>query len=242
MGVVVAGHTKDYAIPKFIEMADKYVKHDIIFAVDEYRSDIPYEQLKVPSMLGKFWATEIVYYGKQALKEHTLAGGYSHLVWQGIDCYYHSREDYERLLKHGSKYDIVGALVAGRNRPDYPVCRKFVHLDGVWTTKQEEIDPWEFNIGNLLIDIPGYIGSDATILSDLVLQEVSTSGYEHWHERPNKDMPLGELGPEEWFMYQAVKHGIFPLVDPTNRPYHAHEDGTVARYKGETYNLQELKF
>ncbi len=244
MGVVLSGHSKDYAIPKFIEMADKYIvgKCPIIFVVDEYRSDIPYRQIKIKSMQGTFWCTEIVYHGKEELKRFVVDSAYTHLIWQGIDCYYHSEEDFDRLLRCAGIWDITGALVAGRNRASYPVCREFVYDNqGKITTAQREVKQWVLDIDTPIINT-GYIGSDATSISKRALEAIDTSGYEHWHLRPNRDTPLGELGPEEWFMYRAIKQGYMPVVDPGNRPYHAHEDGTVVRYKGLTYRLEELVF
>lgn len=242
MGVVLAGHSKDYAIPKFLEMAEKYVDCRIVFVVDDYRSEIPYRQIKVSKMQGCFWATEIVYHGKEALKEFVINSRYTHLIWQGIDCYYHSKDDFQKLIRCAGTWDITGALVAGRNKPSYPVCREYIRtVEGKITTKQRELKGWELDISTPIV-VSGYIGSDATSISKVALANVDVSGYEHWHERPNKDTPLGELGPEEWFMYRAIKQGYVPVVDPGNRPYHAHEDGTVVRYKGLTYRLEDLEF
>lgn len=243
MGVVLAGDTKDYAIPKFLEMMESYYSDlDVVFAVDYSRLDIPFEQIKVPEMRGSLFATEMVYYGKEALKKYALENDYDRLIWQGIDCYYVLNYDLQILLKYCNQYDIVGGLVAGRNRENYPVCREFVKSNGKITTSQQELS-------HRLLDcrwptpINGYIGSDATVISRKALEEVSMDGYEHWHLRPNKDKPLGELGPEEWFMYSAIKRNkIIPLCETFVRPYHAHEDGKVVRYPGEVYRLEDLRF
>lgn len=244
MGVVCSGHTKDYALPKFIEMLDAIVypnKVDVMFATDDYRLDIPtkYPQLVVPDMKGKVWATEIVEYGRWALNTVALQGGYTHMIWQGIDCFYAKRNDLEKLLLLSNAYDIVGGLVAGRNRSMYPVCRRYNRVGGHYTEQTTEISPRILDNG-WVISISGYIGSDATIISRRAMEEVTMDGYVPWHER--RDI-LGAFGPEEYFMWSALeRHNITPRVDTSVRPWHAHETGVTVRYPGETCDLSELRF
>jgi hypothetical protein len=257
MGVVLAGHSKDYMLPKFLEMLEHVVYPDrdvdVCFVVDEYREELRHLhheptvwQLSAPEMKNSLWATEIVYYGKEALRKEALDNGFDALIWQGIDCLYESPESFQRLKKtyeeHGG---MVGALVAGRNRPNYAVCRDFItRADGSPTRQQEDIGSEE--LLTLIEDaIPfktyGYPGSDATFVSRQLLENVSMDGYEHWHLRPNKDQELGELGPEEWFTYRMIKTlRHYPLIEPRVRPWHCHETGLSCRFPGETTDLSKL--
>lgn len=259
MGVVIAGHSKDYALPKFLEMLEHCIYPDkdidIAFAVDEYRPELRHldfeptvYQYNVSAMKGLNWATEIVYYGKGALNAHAYENNYDSIIWQGVDCYYESPESFQQLKEtfeqHGG---MVGGLVAGRNRPDYAVCRDFVWgPDGRPTTTQEDVDDgeliWSIEAG-LPMTVYGYPGSDATFVSRDLLWDVSMAGYEHWHLRPNKDQPLGELGPEEWFTYRMVKdYQRHPLVDTRVRPWHLHEDLSAARYPFEVCYYDDLHY
>lgn len=254
MGVVLAGHSKDYIVPKFLEMLEHVVypdkNVDIAFAVDETLIELTWPQLKwhtqitVPRMAGSMWATEIVYYGKQALIKYATEKGYDAFIHQGIDCLYEDPDSFQRLKRTYEQYGgMVGALVAGRNRPDYPVCRDFVHKDGKVTREQEEnkviADHVQTSPGPLMVY--GYPGSDATFVSTELLRTVSMKGYEHWHNRPNKDQPLGELGPEEWFVYSMIKSNReYPLVDTRVRPWHVHENLMASRYPSQYIHLDSV--
>lgn len=239
MGVVLSGHSKDYALPKFLEMIYSY-DIDVVFATDEHRDDLQHnKQIIVPDMHGAIWATEIVCYGRWAINTFALERDYTHMIWQGVDCYYAQPGDLQKLLHFANDYDIVGGLIAGRNRADYPVCRNYVKVFDVYTEQVSEIDPEILGRGNLLT-ISGYIGSDATVISRHAMKNVSMDGYVHWHER--RDIP-GAFGPEEYFMWSALQYNeIYPRVHTGVRPWHAHEDGVTVRYPGEVCDLQSLTF
>jgi hypothetical protein len=256
MGVVLAGHSKDYIIPKFSEMLEHVVYPDkdvdVVFAVDEYRPELveyhpttgPH-QILADGMKNSMWATEIVYYGKEALRKYALDEGYDSLIWQGIDCLYENAESFQQLKRTFEKHGgMVGGLVAGRNRPDYPVCRDFVWKDGKLTKEQKEIPELKLATEmERVITVSGYPGSDATFVSRYLLENVTMKGYEHWHLRPNKDEPLGELGPEEWFVYRMIKDlKSYPLVESRCRPQHVHENLSCSRYPGQTCSLSDLKY
>lgn len=239
VGSILAGHSKDYAIPKFLEMCDTILaNYDVVVAEDEpHRTGLP--TLWVPEMAGSLWATEIVYHGKRALGHYALSMGYDALVWQGIDCYYTRRGELERLLRLSAKNPIVGGLVAGRNRPSYAVCRRFVG------DTMEQVDHLEWQHLQPFMGarpVRGYIGSDATVIRRDALEQVSMDGYRHWHEiKDTCPLKSGALGPEEYFMWSAItRNGIVPVIDASVRPYHAHETLSLARYPGETRPLEDL--
>lgn len=240
IGTIVAGEAKAYAVPSFEAMAGALFSGlDVLAVVDRPgRTSLP--ELVDDRMAGSHWATEIVSYGKQTLRDHALSHGYDALLWQGIDCFYSGRRELARLLLGAEEYAICGALVAGRDREDYPVCRKWVRDGEHFTRAQRECpEVTDGPPGRHLV--AGYIGSDATVIRADALKVVSMDGYEHWHLRSDRDH--GALGPEEWFMWSAAeRHGIIPCIDTRVRPWHAHETGRCVRYRGQVCEISELSW
>lgn len=238
LGTIVVGPSKDYAVPKFEEMCrDLLPDVDVVAVVDHpNRTTLPV----IPYPSGaSLWATEIVYHAKDSLRDYALFHDYDALIWQGIDCYYNSRHDFDLLVAGARDHAIIGGLVAGRNRPDYAVCRHFIgdtmeqfdHLEGKWP-----------NAWNGVRSIPGYIGSDATLIRRDALEMVTMDGYQHWHQiKDTCTLTSGALGPEEYFMWSAInRHRIIPALEARCRPWHAHESGLCARYPNETRDLAML--
>lgn len=240
VGVVLSTSAKDYCIDKFTEMAKVvFADVDVIFAVD-HQGRVPFEEICVPELSSGpcHWATWSVYWGKKALGEYAMDHGYDRLVWQGIDCFYETKEEFNRLLIHQEalRADIFGAVVAGRNREDYPVCRQYNynHVEGRWKIHEAEELPPEWFDGQLKV-CPGYIGSDATVISSRALHTVTMDGYQHWHEHQKG------FGPEEYFMWSAIaRHNMFPVVHTGIRPWHAHETGRTVRYPDGICDLNDL--
>lgn len=241
VGVVLANDSKNYCIDKFIEMSRVvFTDVDVVFAVDR-QGRVPFEEIYVSQLnqAAAFWATWCVYWGKGALKDYALDHGYDRLVWQGIDCFYEDKAQFDTLLDGQAEHkaDIFGALVAGRNREDYPVCRYYVFstTEQRWTKAQLEFDAQWFD-GNAK-PCPGYIGSDATVLSARALRTVTMDGYHHWHE-----LQRG-LGPEEYWMWSAIsRHNLIPQVHTGIRPWHAHETGRTVRYPDGVTDLSSLSW
>lgn len=234
LGTIIAGPWKDYSVPKFEEMCSTLLPDiDVLAVVDEPgRTSLP--EGVVGGVAGTMWATEIVYHGKNWLGRYALANGYDALIWQGIDCYYDSRADFDLLVKGAEDHAIIGGLIAARNRPDYAVCRRFIsgttrqldHVEADWPQAFQGVR-----------DIAGYIGSDATVIRRDALETVTMDGYQHWH----LDRTPGYLGPEEFFMWSAInRHRIIPAIDARVRPWHAHETGLAARYPNQTRRLEDL--
>lgn len=236
LGTIIAGHSKDYAIPKFEEMCrDLLPDVDVVVVVEPGVHPTGLPCIADERISGTPWATEIVYYGKQLLGHYALEWGYDALIWQGIDCYYHARRDFDLLVEGGESFPIVGGLIAGRNLPDYAVCRTFV--GDTFEQRDAAIDLWP----KRTLACRGYIGSDATLIRRDALETVSMAGYQHWHLRKDRDPNV--VGPEEYFMWSAInRHHIVPVVDTRVRPWHFHETGLGARYPGETCGLDDLRW
>jgi hypothetical protein len=251
VGVILSGDSKEYVVSKFFEMAKSVFKEvDVLFITDRWREDVElqgFQQLVVKET-NHIFCTMVVYHGKQALKHYTLENRYDWLVWQGIDCLYRDKDDFNDLTTIACNNweefgdTICGALVAGRNRPEYPVCREFVVDDkGIATPEERELgDQFFEKYANQYeaVTVSGFIGADATFLHSDILRKVTLKGYEHWHERGCQG-----LGPDEWFMYRAIKDwNQHPTICPNIRPYHVHESCEWARYKGESGRLEDLSW
>mgnify|MGYP000878600892 CR=1 FL=1 len=240
VSTINVGESKMYVEPAFEQMANVvFDGFDLICAVDEHgRTGMP-EILTAPEA-NSFWCTDVCYYAKMdTIRDYFLAGDWTHLVWQGVDCLFDTRDDFLRLVELAKSCDIAGALIAGRNRPDYPVCRRFI--DG--TREQEEMRE-DLLLNRQPIVVPGFIGSDATILSRKAVENITMKGYEHWATYKDQcDLKSGALCSDEWFMYRAIKDfGIIPVCHTGIRPWHVHENGLAARYPGEARQLAELSW
>lgn len=242
VGTIYVGTSKRYCLDKFWEMSRAVFSDVDVAVVTDQTITVP----SAPNYVGlqyqgppSTYATVICDHGKRQLREYALSYGYDYLVYQGVDCFYRDHYDFEELLRVASTCHITGALVAGRDKPDYPVCREFVMRDGEWTTEEVELPHSYFsNRRPAVFNNMGYVGSDATVLSRWVMGNVDVSGYQEWSE--HRDEPHW-LGPDEWLQYRAIKdHGVYPVIHCGVRPYHAYEDGTCARYKGETCPLEDL--
>jgi hypothetical protein len=230
VGVVISGEQKAYAVPKFEEMcATLFPDIPVMAVVDEPgRTSLPF--VVDARMHGSPWATEIVYYGKETLKRWALRWGTDALIWQGVDCYYTSRSEIDQLLEDAEAFPIVGGLVAARTDENLAVCRTY-----------DDPPKWFHPNGRYgLHSVRGYIGSDATVIRRDVLKRVSMDGYRHWHLARTVGDDYSADGPEEFFMRQAIRAGICPVVDSRVRPWHVHEDGVARRYPGQLSRIEDL--
>lgn len=245
IGTTIVTNAKDYAVAKFEEQVEKVfftdrTSHQIdVLAITDNKSKTWLPSHPIESNVSIF-ATDIIYHGKEQLKKVAIEEQYDAIVWQGIDCYYDTVDDFLNLLGWSEQLHIVGALIAGRDKENYPVCREFRKEGDKYTRLQNEIPPSELQQGKLL-QVPGYIGSDATIITRNALETITMDGYLPWHlVHQNIE---GALGPEEWFMWSAVqRHGFIPCCDTSIRPWHAHETGRTVRYPGEVKDLNELSW
>lgn len=241
LGCVYAGTQKSYALSTFEKMCKFLpIEMDVLVVTDDpnLKVDLPTLHALAPGMI---WATDIVYHGKEILRNIALRDGYDALIWQGIDCYYKDpHSDVNQLISAiESGEDIAGALVAGRNNYEYPVCREFKREDGKWLKDQIEL-PTEFFDGSAK-RVYGYIGSDATILSRKALANVSMDGYMPWHIVKDNKYGLSALGPEEYWMWSAIeRNGIIPSIDTNILPFHFHEDEWGAQLHGRKIRIEEM--
>ncbi len=253
VGTIIAGSAKDYCIDPFERMCAALLPDVDVLAVVDRKGRTSLPELVDPRVGGTMWATRICYWGKHfALRDYALSRGYDALVWQGLDCLYSERWEFDLLLRDAELHPVAGGLVAGRNRADYPVCRRFLTVDEAgwlllpsvtaendWTTLQVEVP--EITDGPRgVYPVAGYIGSDATIIRADALEAVSMDGYRPWEERADRDEP-GALGPDDYWMWSAVaRHGIRPVINTRCRPWHVHENLEAVRYRGERCQLADL--
>lgn len=240
IGIVYVGTAKSYC-HKLMEQHAKTVlrEFDVIVAVDQLgRTSLKEIQFQ-PRDHGVF-ATTIVEHGKEALRLHALQNGYDALVWQGIDMFYRNRYDFEQLLNACTPdRPVMSALQAGRNRPDYPVCREFVPGGGTGQRELPQELLHEAVQAGKILKVRGYPGSDATVIRSEVLETVRMDGYEPWVARRSHDEHA--LGPEEFWCWSAItRNAVVPRVHCGVRPYHLHEDMTAARYPGERVEAEAI--
>ncbi len=252
MGTLIVSHEKDYAVPKYEEMYDKIItkqrtEHQVdhIALTDDNQTRIPSINRTFENH-GRTWASAICYEGKTFLNKKCIEEGYDYVLYQGVDCFYNSLEDFEKLIQFTCqyKYDICGGLVAGRNREDYPVCRQWIIEDDQLTKRQGEMISFidgAIESGLQGIVVGGYVGSDAVLISRRVLELVDWSDYIDWHIQYDygRNDPYA-ICSDEWIMYKANKLGIPSISKVDVRPWHAHETGRTVRYPGEVIDISEL--
>lgn len=239
IGVPFSGTQKNYCIEPFTRMANAvYHDCDVLFVVDEPGKSQGFDEVVFDTPPSD-WCTDICFLGREQLRREAINRGYDYYMWQGIDCWMKSRQEFELLLDLASREKFVGALVAGRNRPDYPVCRSFKTVDGKLTTEQEELDWKSIDLG-VELKTPGFIGGDATIIHKSVFSTVSIDDYIPW-ETIYTQME-NTVCSDEFYTYKAIKSGITPVCHTGVRPWHCHEDLYAARYPGERVHMSEISW
>lgn len=167
------------------------------------------------------WQDDTTRLGRQIGINSAIEGGYDRLVWQGIDCLYQSSGEVARLMSW--RDIVVGGLVAARNHPEYPVCRRF-NDDGT----QREISAAELDSGTLIS--AGFPGADCLVVPRNVFGRFSldTPEYVRWNEEGNFQM----MCVEEYYCWRLHRAGIPIFCDTAVRPWHVHETGHAGKYRG----------
>jgi len=203
---------------------------DVVVYGDRRVPGLPYAPLDfVPTT----WSDDMTYVGRDHIRFVAQRYGYDAFIWQGIDCLYDSAEDFQSFLARAdaSEYDAIGALTAARNRPDYPVARRFVEN----TSSQVETSTVELMSGDI---IPaGFPGADALLVkSNLFHLSWRDWDYTPWYNYAGKD----PICVEEFWCMKVLNLGYSIGLDTSIRTWHVHETGLAARWPNETKNLSEF--
>lgn len=233
VGVVAYGEQKKYVYSKFAEMAEACIAPhaDLVVAGDASHGFPATDWIPMRSGI-KDYVEDIIMEGREALRIAALEGGYDAYVHQGVDCLYHGRHDFLRLISHD--VTIVGALTSARNDAMFPVARRFDFGTDFLET-QHQIPDHELRSGNM---VPaGYPGADALMVKRAALG-VGYDGHTKWYDRVAQGRP--NLECEENLLLQLSRKGFDPWLDTNIRTWHVHEDGIARRWPGEEKPLNEL--
>lgn len=230
MMVTRYGREKDYVTEAFAEMLNACVIGtpgvDVIWAGDR-----PGDDIFIPSGLG--YTDDIVTPAREATRRLAIEGGYSKMIWQGIDALYQSRADFERLISHD--VPIVSALISARTITDFACARRWVPgFGGVPTPCQNDISPELLLKGEMVW--AGWPSADNIVIREECFDiDVLGADYVPWYKReastcpPGNSLDLnaatGKLASSERFCYEAAKRGIQAWIDTSVKVWHVHESG-----------------
>lgn len=229
---------KDYALLKLYENISEYIEPnaDILFI-----SDREHEWETIHEPIPHSWMSEdILYVGRDVIREIAVKRNYDAFVWQGLDCYYHGSTDFVRLIDNAfdHKFFALGGLTAARSDENFPVARRFTGFEHF----QRNIPDDELMSGEC-ISCFGFPGADALVVRGDLMHESWTQfkGFKPWYElRPT--MPDSLCIEEYWILKMGLKYGDVIGLDTSVRTWHAHEDGIARRWPGETKRISDLTF
>jgi len=249
VGIRAFGHRSfDYLIPKFAEMhraciapyADTFICGDDQGSRLAVALHIPGKKMVFQhEVVGSTYAEDVLEVADELSRQWAIGEGYKKLIWQDLDCFYNSGEDFVRLSSH----DLagVGALTAGRDSPDYAIARRFVGEDG----EQEEIPDSELlaamNKNDLLPS--GFPGAGALCLRVEDMKDLTWSGNPEaikWYDRVRQGRP--GICLQEWYVWEMNKRGAQVYIDTGVRVWHVGEDGIGSRYPGECQHIDGLSW
>ncbi len=232
---------KDYALPKLYENLKWAVEPyaDILFV-----SDVPRHPFKTliynPQFQNRHMSEDLMYYGREAIRDYAFKYKYDAFVWQGSDCYYAHKYDFKDLVQKafGSKYLAVGGLTSARTDASFPVARRFIG----YGHEQRNIPDDELMSGDV-VSCYGFPGADALVIRGKLMSESlhQFPEFKFWYELRDKD-PHSLCIEEYWILQMGLKYGDVFAVDTNIRTWHAHEDGIARRWPGQERPISELKF
>jgi len=232
VGITSYSEAKNYTHKKLVENMETCVQPvaDVMTFGDKTIPGI--EHFPMPS-IPSTWADDYLYEARDRIRSYAAEGDYDAFIWQGSDCYYNSYADFKLFTERAmvSNYDAVGALTAGRNRPDYPVARRFT--DG--GPAQHEI-PEEILLSGTIVDA-GFPGADALLVKKNLFNET----WKNWYYTPWYEHPA-ELCVEEFWCMIVTRMGHRIGLDTFIRTWHVHENGMASRWPMEYEHQDDLVF
>lgn len=236
VGVSSHGSAKDYVHKKFKENMLKCVQPwaDIIVFGDREIDGLDHIYM---DPIHSCWQDDMTYESREEIRKFAADNDYDAFIWQGVDCLYHSEDDFRQFCRaaHLSEFDAIGALTAGRNRPDYAVARRFIGN----TKEQVDISTHELNSSKI---IPaGFPGADALLVrKSMFLESWMKWDYISWYNQ--RDIEQNPLCIEEYWCWKTSNSGFTIGLDTGIRTWHVHENGMAARWPGEYTHQDNLCF
>lgn len=238
-GITHYTNNKAYALPKFREMLEACVVPVIgrenIWVVGDgpifgaYPST--YDRCPGP------YAEDMLIQSREMVRKRAIEDGYDKLVWSGVDWYFQSQEDCERLVSHD--VDAVAPLIPARTDANKAVARHFIPDDeGFLTEEQEDVTDEELASGRLVAS--GFPGADSLVVKKELFDIPFAEGHKPWYARVEEGDP--NVCVEEFWVLNALRRGHGVYVDTSTKVYHAHEDGTARLWKGIEKPLEDLSW
>jgi hypothetical protein len=226
MGVVKMTHAKDYVYPKFLEMWDTCCKGlvDLLWVSDDPL--IPFENIVVdcPGPMSE----DMMMLGRNIIRVEARSRHAPSYLFQGLDCLYRSRQDFEHLLASftRSPCKIAGGLTSARSDSHHAVARIFKRDEHGAITEAQSDWPdeelvWAIQHG-ATFDCGGFVGADA-LLVDHSLFEYDFSGHTPWYVRVEQGRE--NLCAEEWMILKMVRDDVPICLDASVCTWHVHESG-----------------
>jgi hypothetical protein len=246
VAVSMAGTLKHYSFENFLKMAkaciDPVENVDIIFYCDKYTLD-NYEIPYVTSLVGiggNYWADDVIWETHEAALNTARNYNYDAVVFQGLDCFFKSEDDFRRLI--ASEEDIVGAVTMGRKEPEYAVVRDFVKVyDGIsehgrYTPRQIDVELNHWQHGLVPCNFPG---TEACLINKQCFNiPIQHPKYVMWYEGNENQY----LCVHEYWMLNAAREGFKAYVDTSIKVWHSDDSGWAHMWLEDSIKNEDLEW
>lgn len=251
VGITNYGHGKDYVLPHFLEMLEECIAKSSIDVTVAWACDMPYKEqyrslpgdIHIEMNPGHVYVEDMLIQARTAFRLVAQSGTqFDKLLYQGVDCLWQSREDFERVASRD--VPVVSALTCARNDPNYAIARRFVSDDG----EQEEVPDEELDIMSRLIVEPGSVdplvptgfpGADAVFFRRDTFHQ-GLENHTPWYQRVQEGRPNIEC--MEYTVLELQKQGFQAYVDASVKVWHVHENHAANMWPGITVPMESLSW
>lgn len=245
VALTLCGHSKDYVLSRFWEMADACLRRDDVdLVVLGDRPDATPEWATfqpVEWRLGSTYAEDMLWATRDYASELARAGDYDAMMWHGVDALWDTRDGFDALLAGLNHYDVVAPLIAARTDSSVAVARRFLPREtgegSPWLLEQEYIPTSELLSGAYVE--AGFPGADNILISRRCY-DVNFHGHRAWYERVAK----GETNVcvEEYWCWKAKNRGFSIAVDTSTHVWHVGEDMIARQYPSVEVSVEALEW
>jgi hypothetical protein len=223
MGICLFGNSKDYVVPKWYEMYRACCEGLVepLLVGDRPTEVLPFIAAESPGPTSE----DMLIVGREIVRQEAIKRNSPMFIWQGIDCFYRSREDFVRLLTAAEEWSApIGALTASRTDSNYAVARRYTDTAG----RQEDIPRDELleAIEKDAIIPAGFPGADALVVP-WSHYDFDFGDHLPWYTRLAQGTP--NLCAEEFWCLKAIRAGMKVWLHCGIRTWHVHDEDLVAR-------------
>jgi hypothetical protein len=248
VGVVIYGNSKSYVTDAFSHMANECIIPvpgvDVITASDW----LPSSMVKMEP--GMTFVEDMLMNAREEFRKIAIEREYDKVCYQGVDCLWQSREDFERVM--AIDVPCVSALTSARDDSHAAVARRFKRVRGEsgeyagYSEEQEDIPVDELAGGGLVPS--GFPGADAIFFRNDTFDESfgKDSGHVRWYDRVAQG--LVNVDCMEYLCLKLINRAYernqwWPCyVDADTRVWHVHEDGQAHMWPDRSVPLAELSW